>query len=85
MAWILEDNPALQGHLREIVGQNRDVLTQLITGKQAVVSTKQTKEVIQFLEEVKAMGSLKLQHDIDSVIKGIEYGYLLKGLGIHVE
>ncbi len=85
LAEILEDNPMLRDHLQQSIAANRDVLTQLIAGKPAVATAKQVGDLVTFLEAVKGEGSFKVQHDINSVIKGIEYGYLLQGLGIQVE
>ena len=85
MVQMLKENPWLQERLREVVAKNIRVAEQLIAEEQAVVSAEQTEEVVQFLEEIKARGSVRLQKDLDVLITGIEDGYLLQDLGIQVE
>jgi hypothetical protein len=50
-----------------------------------VVSAEQTAEVVQFLEAIKARGSIRLQKDLDMLIAAIEDGYLLRDLGIRLD
>jgi PKD repeat protein len=85
MVQMLKENPWLQERLREVVAKNIRVAEQLIAEEQAVVSAEQTEEVVQFLKEIKARGSVRLQKDLDVLITGLTDGYLLQDLGIQVE
>jgi PKD repeat protein len=85
MVQMLEENPLLQERLREVVAKNIRVAEQMIAGEQAVVSADQIAEVVQFLEAIKARGSLRLQNDLDIIITGLTDGHLLQTLGIQVE
>jgi PKD repeat protein len=85
MTSLLEDNPQLQERLREVLTKNIYAAEQLIAGSQPVLSTDQEVEIVGFLEELQAKGSLRLQNDIKILIAEITDGYLLQDLGIRVE
>jgi PKD repeat protein len=82
---ILEQNPALQEKFRDLVRGNLAVAEAWINAGEVTVSAKELDEVITYLHEVQAKGSLMLQMDIDIIVMGIERGYLLQGLGIKVD
>ncbi len=54
-------------------------------GRPATLSTDALANMLDYLEEIKASGSVKLQNDIDFVILSVRSGLLLKGLGITIE
>jgi PKD repeat protein len=82
---ILEQYPALQEKFKDLVRRNLAKAEERILDGETVVSVKELDEVITFLYEVQAKGSLKLQMDADVIITGIQKGHLLQGLGITVD
>gem|GEM_PF-1440669 len=81
---ILEQDPALQEKFKDLVRKNLAAAEERILAGAAVVSAKELDEVITFLYEVQAKGSLKLQMDVNFIVTGIQRGHLLQGLGITV-
>ncbi len=82
---ILEQDPALQEKFKNLVRKNLAKAEERIRVGEAVVSAKELNEVIAFLYEVQAKGSLKLQMDANVIVTGIQRGHLLQGLGITVD
>ena len=82
---ILEQDPALQEKFKDLVRKNLAAAEERIRAGEAVVSAKELNEVIAFLYEVQAKGSLKLQMDANVIVTGIQRGHLLQGLGITVD
>jgi len=82
---IIAENPELQNRLRELAAEHIGIVQDLITGREATISRSAANDTVEFLYELQKEGSLKLKNDINLIIMGIEDGYLLKGMGIHVE
>jgi DNA-binding beta-propeller fold protein YncE len=82
---ILEQEAALQEKFKNLVSKNLARAEELTKTGVADVSGDEIDEVIAFLEEVQAKGSLKLQMDINFIIHAIKRGRLLQGLGITVD
>jgi PKD repeat protein len=82
---ILEQDPALQDQFKDLVRGNLTQAQELMNEGTIVVSENELDEVITFLDEVRAKGSLKLQRDIDFIRRAIEQGRLLQGMGITVD
>jgi PKD repeat protein len=82
---ILEQEAALQEKFKNLVSKNLARAEELTKTGVADVSGEEIDEVIAFLEEVQAKGSLKLQMDINFIIHAIKRGRLLQGLGITID
>ena len=75
----------LKARLKELVSDNIGVVEALVQGSPATLSAEKLAGMLDYLEELRAGGSLKLQNDIDFVIVCVRSGLLLKGLGITIE
>jgi PKD repeat protein len=82
---LLDENPALKTRLRELLNDNISVVEALVQGSPATLSAETLANMLDYLEELKAGGSLKLQMDIELVLMGLRGGYLLNGLNITVK
>ena len=82
---LLDEKPALRARLKSLVNDNIGVVEALLQGIPATLSSEALADVLDYLEEIKAGGSLKLQMDIELVLMGLKDGYLLDGLSIKVQ
>ena len=82
---LLDEKPVLRARLKELVSDNIVVVEALVQGSPATLSSEALADVLDYLEEIKAGGSLKLQMDIEFVLMGLKDGYLLNGLNIKVK
>ncbi len=82
---LLDEKPALRARLKELVNDNIGVVEALVQGRPATLSSKALAGMLDYLEEIKDSGSLKLQMDIELVLMGLKDGYLLDGLNIKVQ
>jgi PKD repeat protein len=82
---ILQGNPELRDRLRELVSGNIEIAEQLTAEREITVDENVINEIISFMNDLKSEGSPALQDNIDFVIRGIEDGYLLNGLGIYID
>ncbi|MCP4717479.1 MAG: PKD domain-containing protein, partial [Deltaproteobacteria bacterium] len=82
---VLRDDPELQRRFRELVVDNIDVSREVINTGQATLSESNAAEIIDFLENLKKQGGFRLGFYTDLVIKGIEYRFMLNGIGIDVQ
>ena len=82
---LLDEKPALRARLQELVNDNIGVVEALVQGRPATLSSKALAGMLDYLEEIKDSGSLKLQMDIELVLMGLKDGYLLNGLNIKVK
>ena len=85
IASILNKNPELQDDLRKLVSENIAVAVDVINKGQSTVSNENVNYVIDFLNDLKSEGSLKLKADLNIVIMALQEGYFLYGLGVEVE
>jgi hypothetical protein len=83
-ALIVDDNPDLQDRLQELVNTHMGRARDFIAGSEITFSRVDTKEIADFMEQLKATGSLKFQRDMDVVIKSLLDGSLLREIGINV-
>jgi PKD repeat protein len=82
---LLDEKPAFRARLKSLVNDNIGVAEALLQGIPATLSSEALADVLDYLEEIKASGSIKLQNDIDFVIVCVRSGLLLKGMGITIE
>jgi hypothetical protein len=82
-ASIMDENPDLQNRLQELVDAHRGRAWDFIGGSEITVSSVDVKEIADFMEQLKAKGSLKFQRDIDMLIKSLLDGSLLREFGIN--
>jgi PKD repeat protein len=82
---LLDEKPVLKARLKELVSDNIGVVEALVQGSPATLSSEALAGMLDYLDEIKAGGSLKLQMDIELVIMGLKDGYLLDGLNIKVQ
>ena len=82
---LLDEKPVLRARLKELVSDNIGVVEALVQGSPATLSAEKLAGMLDYLEEIKAGGSIKLQNDIDFVIVCVRSGLLLKGMGITIE
>ncbi|MCX5905224.1 MAG: hypothetical protein NTV89_17530 [Proteobacteria bacterium] len=82
---ILRENDGLQDKFREIINENIKTAEEFIMLNEANTTSDSLLKIINILSVLKSKGSLKLAGDIDFVIRGIEEGYLLDGIGIRVK
>ena len=82
---LLDEKPALRARLQELVNDNIGVVEALVQGRPATLSSEALAGMLDYLDEIKAGGSIKLQNDIDFVMVCVRSGLLLKGLGITIE
>jgi len=57
----------------------------VINGRKVSLSKIEVTNIIDFLNDLKAIGSPNLKNDINLVIKALQEGYLLYGLGVSIE
>ncbi len=81
---ILKAHPELQDELRRLVGVNRQVFEELIILGKTTLRADGLDEIVVFLMQLRERSSAQLQHDIDTVIRGIEDRHLLYELGVNV-
>ena len=81
---ILDEKPELQGRLRNLVSKNIHIAVDLVNGRSGFVSKNNVDEVLDFLNELKSEGSLRLKADTKLVTGAIRLGYFLQGLGLKV-
>ena len=79
----MDENPDLQNRLQELVDAHRGRAWDFIRGSEITVSSVDVKEIADFMEQLKAKGSLKFQRDIDMLIKSLLDGSLLREFGIN--
>jgi hypothetical protein len=65
--------------------ENISTAEEFIAGNKAIISEDTVEDVIEFLYDLKAEGSPALEGEIDFVLRGIEDGYFLKGIGISID
>jgi len=82
---LLDEKPVLRVRLKELVSDNIGVVEALVQGSPATLSAEKLTGMLDYLEELRAGGSLKLQMDIDLVLMGLRGGYLLDWLNIKVQ
>jgi PKD repeat protein len=82
---VLRANPDLQERLRQLVADNIDIAEKLIRTGKAALPESNLSEIITFINDIKSQGSPSLKFYSDLVIKGIEYGFLMDGIGINIE
>jgi PKD repeat protein len=82
---LLDEKPVLKARLKELVSDNIGVVEALVQGSPATLSAEKLAGMLDYLEELRAGGSLKLQMDIDLVLMGLRGGYLLDWLNIKVQ
>ena len=82
---LFDEYPKLRDRFKTLVNEHSDVLEKLLQGQNATVSPAAVADVIGYLEDLKADGSIMFQYNIDFIILGIENGFLLNGLGITIE
>jgi PKD repeat protein len=82
---LLDEKPVLKARLKELVSDNIGVVEALVQGSPATLSAEKLAVMLDYLEELRAGGSLKLQMDIDLVLMGLRGGYLLDWLNIKVQ
>lgn len=82
---ILANNPVLQKQLNALVHEHIESARILIAAGAVTVSRNAMDDMVGFLHELKAEGGPRLQQDIDFIIRGIEDGKLLKGIGVTVK
>ena len=77
---ILAQNPELSEGLRRLITGNQNIAEQFLESGSVFVDRNVTQNVIKFLHKLQQAGKAKLKADIDSVLKGIKDGDLLKGV-----
>ena len=82
---IIGNDPQLKKRFINLVAKNIFTARHLAISRKAVVDEATQQTAVNFLHDLKQAGSKELQADMDSVIKNIESGELLQGLGITVE
>ncbi len=82
---ILKDNPELKGRIRNLLIENLSIVKELKKQNTAIVSFDVIENAIGILHGLKAQGGPALRNNMDFVIKAIESGYLLSGLGINID
>ncbi len=82
---LLDEKPVLKARLKELVRDNIGVVEALVQGSPATLSSEALAGMLDYLDEIKAGGSLKLQMDIELVLMGLKDGYLLDWLNIKVQ
>ena len=81
-AAILLQNPHLQQEVRELVGRHSGLVEQLLSDGGASLSDAVIKDIVCFLDDLKAYASPALQDSIDLLLEKIKDGSLGKELGI---
>ena len=79
---LLTRHPALKEQLKQLVSENIAIVRELVAGNEVTVPVKVISKATGFLNDLKTEGSPKLQITINSIIREIEEGHLLRGMGI---
>jgi hypothetical protein len=82
---ILSDNPTLKNELRNLLMKNMGAARELLRGEMVTVEKNAVEDGVAFLSKLKEAAGPKLKKDIDTIIKGIEGGALLKELNARVD
>ena len=82
---ILLGDHELRERFREIVSENIGAAAELIATGETRVPAETIVNVISFIEELKKQSSPQLQLAIDFILRGIEDGFLLHGIGVKVD
>jgi hypothetical protein len=82
---ILSAHPALQERFRELVAENIVIAEDLVKKGTANLSQNNADEITAFLGEIAKDGSLRLKFYSALLIKGIEYRFLVNGIGVRIE
>jgi PKD repeat protein len=82
---ILSRNQALQKTFRQLITDNIGIAEELIATGSATLPEQNAQEIIAFLQDLGKEGSFGLKLYTAFVIKGIEYRFLMRGIGLEVE
>jgi|GEM_PF-5299305 len=82
---ILSAHPALQERFRELVAENIVIAEDLVNKGTANLPQRNADEITAFLSEIVKDGSLRLKFYTTLVVKGIEYRFLMNGIGVKIE
>ena len=82
---ILYERPEFKAKLRNLVGRHINAVNGVIKGKKVSLSKREVDEIVGFLHDLKEEGSPDLRRDVNIVIKTLQGGYFLQGLGVGVE
>ena len=82
---ILYARPEMKEKLRSLVGRHIKAVNSVIKGKKVSLSEREVDEIVGFLRDLKEEGSHDLGRDVSIVIKALQGGYLIQGLGVSIE
>ncbi len=82
---ILKADETMAAQFSSIVKDNAAVISGLLQDGRADIKAAEMLRIIAFLKDLQKQASLKLQNDIDFVLRGIKTGWLLNWMGVAVE
>ena len=82
---ILYECPEFKEKLRDLVGRHINAVNGVIKGRKVSLSEHEVDEIMGFLHDLKEEGSSDLVRDVSIVIKALQGGYFLQGLGVSIE
>ncbi len=85
ISFILSRNQALQKTFKQLITDNIGIAEELIANGSATLPEQNAQEIIAFLQDLGKEGSFGLKLYTAFVIKGIEYRFLMRGIGLEVE
>ncbi|MEI6127787.1 MAG: hypothetical protein WCQ99_14670, partial [Pseudomonadota bacterium] len=81
---LLDEYPELRSELRRLISENFDIFEGLLNGDPVTVPAAVISDTFDYLNKVKAHGSITLQNDIDFILLGVQNNYFLNALGISI-